>query len=222
MARPPSFDKQQVLEAVERQFRKTGYAGTSLDDITAATGLGRGSLYAAFGDKQHLFLQALTDYCERSEAAVLASLAGPDDGALDRLRGYLTGAVRFLYEDEDQLGCMAGRFAVELCGQDEAAAARIKQDQNVLRSALMECVAAAQRHGDLDPAVDPLEIGCLLLTISRGIEVVTKAGVEIVEMEAVADRAFACLPLTRKARRALREPTEPASEKTAVSEKTPV
>jgi TetR/AcrR family transcriptional repressor of nem operon len=215
MARPPSFDKQHVLEAVERQFRKTGYAGTSLDDITAATGLGRGSLYAAFGDKQHLFLEALTDYCERSEAAVLESLSGPDSAALERLRGYLTGAVRFLYEDEDQLGCMAGRFAVELCGQDDAAAARIKQDQNVLRTALVECVAAAQRHGDLDPAVDPLEIGCLLLTISRGIDVVAKAGVEIAEMEAVADRAFACLPLTPAARGALAAASD-ASEKAAV------
>ncbi|MDI5904921.1 helix-turn-helix domain-containing protein, partial [Streptomyces sp. 12257] len=48
MARPRSFDPDHVLHAAERQFRTTGYNGTSVDDISAATGLGRGSLYAAF------------------------------------------------------------------------------------------------------------------------------------------------------------------------------
>ena len=47
MARPRSFDHDHVLHAAERQFRTTGYNGTSVDDISAATGLGRGSLYAA-------------------------------------------------------------------------------------------------------------------------------------------------------------------------------
>jgi TetR/AcrR family transcriptional repressor of nem operon len=200
MARPPSFDKQQVLEAVERQFRKTGYDGTSLDDITKVTGLGRGSLYAAFGDKQNLFLQALGGYCDRTEAMVVADLAGPDDEALERLRNYLSSSVCLVFEDVDQLACMAGRFAIELDGRDDAAAARIKQDLDVLQRALVDCVEAAQRNGDLDPDVDSMEIGCLILTISRGITVVAKAGAEPALMTAVADRAFACLPLTRKPR----------------------
>lgn len=200
MARPPGFDKQQVLEAVERQFRKTGYDGTSLDDITKATGLGRGSLYAAFGDKQNLFLQALGGYCDRTEAMVVAELAGPDDQALERLRSYLANSVCMVFEDADQLGCMAGRFAIELDGRDEAAAARIKQDLDVLQRALVDCVEAAQRNGDLDRDVDPVEIGCLVLTIARGIAVVAKAGAEPAMMATVADRAFACLPLTRKQR----------------------
>ena len=48
MARPRSFDRDHVLHAAERQFRASGYNGPSVDDISAATGLGRGSLYAAF------------------------------------------------------------------------------------------------------------------------------------------------------------------------------
>ena len=89
MARPPGFDRAQVLEAVERQFRKTGYAGTSLDDLCAATGLGRGSLYAAFGDKHSLFLQAFGGYCDRNESWLEAALNGPDDQALCRLAMFL-------------------------------------------------------------------------------------------------------------------------------------
>ncbi|MFE3271256.1 TetR/AcrR family transcriptional regulator, partial [Streptomyces sp. NPDC059215] len=55
MARPTSYDREAVMTAVERQFRSGGYAGTSVDDIGRAAGLGRGSLYAAFGDKHQLF-----------------------------------------------------------------------------------------------------------------------------------------------------------------------
>ena len=78
-----------VLRAVEEQFRATGYAGTSLDDVAAATGLGRGSIYAAFGDKHELFMRSLSEYCERNEASVAAALDGPDDTALERLHAFL-------------------------------------------------------------------------------------------------------------------------------------
>ncbi|WP_199865355.1 MULTISPECIES: TetR/AcrR family transcriptional regulator [Frankia] len=50
MARPRTFDEDQVVCAARDQFWATGYTATSLDDLTAATGLGRGSLYGAFGD----------------------------------------------------------------------------------------------------------------------------------------------------------------------------
>src|SRR3954452_6976090 len=114
MARPPGFDRAQVLEAVERQFRKTGYAGTSLDDLCAVTGLGRGSLYAAFGDKHSLFLEALNGYCDRTESGFTAMMGGPDSEALDRLRCFLSTATTRVFDDSDRLGCMAGKFAVEL------------------------------------------------------------------------------------------------------------
>jgi AcrR family transcriptional regulator len=89
MGRPRSFDTATVLEAIEQQFRATGYAGTSLDYVAAATGLGRGSIYAAFGDKHELFMRSLSEYCERNEASVAAALDGPDDIALERLHAFL-------------------------------------------------------------------------------------------------------------------------------------
>lgn len=192
-----------MLEAVERQFRKTGYAGTSLDDLCAVTGLGRGSLYAAFGDKRALFLAAFDGYCSRSESILLAALLGPDDEALQRLRCFLTASVHVLFDDADRLGCMAGKFAVELAAQDDAVADRIKRDFTVLQAALTDCVLGAQRNGDLDPDVPAIEIAGLLVTISRGIDVVTQAGSDQALMESVADRAFACLPLTAAGRRLL-------------------
>src|SRR5712692_10706534 len=85
MGRPRSFDMATVLQAIEEQFRMTGYAGTSLDDVAAATGLGRGSIYAAFGGKHELFMRSLEEFCQRAEAHVAAVLDGPDETAVSRL-----------------------------------------------------------------------------------------------------------------------------------------
>lgn len=58
---PRSFDENQVLRTVRDRFWSTGYAGTGVDDILRDTGLGKGSLYGAFGDKHQLFLRAFQE-----------------------------------------------------------------------------------------------------------------------------------------------------------------
>ena len=78
MARPRKFDEPQVIAAARDVFWRSGYVDTSLDDLTAATGLGRGSLYGAFGDKRALFLRVLDEYCTDSAGHAAASLAGPE------------------------------------------------------------------------------------------------------------------------------------------------
>jgi TetR/AcrR family transcriptional repressor of nem operon len=62
MARPRQFDEERVLRAVRDQFWDAGYAATSLEDLMRVSGLGKGSPYAAFGDKHQLFLRALRSY----------------------------------------------------------------------------------------------------------------------------------------------------------------
>src|ERR1700694_6107279 len=63
MARPRGFDEMQVLQAARDEFWSCGYAATSIDGVAAVTGLGKGSLYGAFGDKHALFLRVFDDYC---------------------------------------------------------------------------------------------------------------------------------------------------------------
>jgi len=59
MGRPREFDEERVLDAVMETFWCQGYEGTSTQDLVDATGLGRGSLYAAYANKDGLFEQAL-------------------------------------------------------------------------------------------------------------------------------------------------------------------
>jgi AcrR family transcriptional regulator len=205
MARPPSYDRDEVVHAAERQFRSTGYNGTTVDDIATATGLGRGSLYAAFGDKHGLFLQALEAYFARLAQSVAEALSGPDDGALERLHLFLLEAVDGVplgpdlppADDRATTACLSAKTALELGAADPDAARRVNAGLDVVEAALATCVRAAQRNGDLDPDADPDELAWLVLTIVRGIDVIGAAGRSPRCLTSIAERAFACLPITK-------------------------
>lgn len=203
MARPPSYDRDEVIGAAERQFRTRGYNGTTVDDIAAATGLGRGSLYAAFGDKHGLFLQAMEAYFARLEYSAVEALTGPDDGALERLHQFLLDAVHGVPLGPDVAArgsrastvCFSAKAALELGTTDPGAARRVNAGFESVEAALAKCVRAAKRSGDIDANADPDELAWLLLTIVRGIDVVGAAGRDSRCLTSIAESAFACLPV---------------------------
>ncbi|MEU0055184.1 TetR/AcrR family transcriptional regulator [Streptomyces sp. NPDC006334] len=205
MARPRSFDRDHVLHAAERQFRASGYNGTSVDDISAATGLGRGSLYAAFDGKHGVLLQAMGGYFARLAQGPRKMLAGPDEGALERLHAYLLRAVHGVplaadvppASDRAGAACFAAKMALEI-GTGDAEVKRLANDCfSVVATAVAECVRAAQRHGDIDPDADPDDLAYLLLTIIRGTDVVGAYGHSPDRLTSVAESAFALLPRPR-------------------------
>src|SRR6478736_7773971 len=73
--RPRQYDPEQALAKAAEAFWKHGYAATSLDDLVAATGMNRPSLYAAFGDKRDLYLKTLEYYRDESRALAREVLA---------------------------------------------------------------------------------------------------------------------------------------------------
>ena len=74
--RPRAYDPQAAIARAAETFWKAGYAGTSLDDLVAATGMNRPSLYAAFGDKRDLYLKTLEHYRDEGRALARHALAG--------------------------------------------------------------------------------------------------------------------------------------------------
>jgi TetR/AcrR family transcriptional regulator, transcriptional repressor for nem operon len=202
MARPRSFDREHVLHAAERQFRTTGYSGTSVDDISAATGLGRGSLYAAFDGKHGVLLEAMAGYFARLAEFAPKALEGPDEAALERLHRYLLRAVHGVpladdvppAPDRGASACFAAKMALEI-GASDREVKRVANDCfSVLATAVAECVRAAQRNGDIEPEADPDELAYLLLTIIRGTDVVGAYGHSPARLTAIAETAFAVLP----------------------------
>jgi TetR/AcrR family transcriptional repressor of nem operon len=106
MARPRSFDPDEVLDLARDVFWEKGFQGTSLDDVTAATGLAKPSLYAAFGDKHALFLKVL----DRYHAGIVAKaeqVINDGPSAREAIRRWLTGFVPFCSGIKGSRGCLS-------------------------------------------------------------------------------------------------------------------
>jgi TetR/AcrR family transcriptional regulator, transcriptional repressor for nem operon len=193
MARPRKFQEDDVVAAAREQFWSAGYAGTSLDDLTEATGLGRGSLYGAFGDKHDLFLRTLDEYNASVLAAVAADLRGSDASGYQRLVTHIRNTADTTVA-EAQRGCLLAKSAAELGSTDQEVLKRVKRSLVKYQSELRAVIEQAQREGDIDPDADANALALLVLTLLRGSEALRKAGFAPAKMRAVAEHAIAVLP----------------------------
>jgi TetR/AcrR family transcriptional regulator, transcriptional repressor for nem operon len=194
MARPRKFVEDQVIGAARDQFWTHGYAGTSLDDLVAVTGLGRGSLYGAFGDKHTIFMRALDEYSTATMAGVRAELWDSAESAYERLVGHIRSMARVNATDSKRRGCLTAKSAAELAATDKAVARRVRRFLDAYQTELAETIAAAQREGDLDGAVDPPDLAALVLVILRGMEALRKGGASSATITNAGEQAIALLP----------------------------
>ena len=192
MARPREFDEGTVVAAARDRFWDAGYAATSLSDLTAATGLGKASLYGAFGDKHTLYLRIFDDYIAGAVQSVKDDLAGDDPGALERIRAHLLENARS--SAGNPRGCLLARGTAELAGRDDDVAARSKHAFQQLGLVYAAAVEAAQRAGDIDPAANSRALGDLLLAIHRGTEALGRGGADEPSLRRLVEAALAGLP----------------------------
>ena len=195
MVRPRTFDEQSVLEAARDQFWRTGYAGTTMDAIADATGLGKGSLYGAFGGKRELFHRVFNDHCDAMIGLTHRQLSGDDAQAFERLAAYLLGHATACAERR-QRGCLVAKTTAELTEHDEIVSARSLATFEQVQLALIANLEACQRNGDIDPGADARHIAGLLLTVHRGIEALGKAGIDKSTLRCITETALTFLPRT--------------------------
>jgi TetR/AcrR family transcriptional regulator, transcriptional repressor for nem operon len=194
MARPREFDECSVLRAARDEFWSTGYAGTSMDGIAAATGLGKGSLYGAFGGKRELFHRVFDDYCMQAVEGTRQDLDGPDDGAFARLAAHLRAVAAATAADTAHRGCLLAKGTAELAEHDPVIAARSQQAFDEIEKILAADIEACQRHGDISAEAGPGQLAALLLAVLRGIEALGKAGKDEETLHGIAETALAVLP----------------------------
>lgn len=182
VGRPRSFDEDEVLATVMDVFWRQGYDGTSMADILAATGLHKGSIYQAFGDKHSLYIRALRAYITNMRAEMQRIIAA-EKRAVEGLRKVLYHHIEFGAREEGaNAGCLALNSLVE-SGQSDPELMQVLETAYCFRTRLIsDTVARAQAQGDLrkDWAADRL----------AGLVAATEAGI-LVEVKGVLDEAGA-------------------------------
>ncbi len=156
------------MQAARDQFWLHGFNGTSLDDLTVVTGLGRGSLYAAFNDKRDLFLRALDDYATMVMGQLLADLRDPEKNGRDRLVDHVRSITKLLAADTKGRGCLMAKSAAEMGATDKEVARRVRRWLDTYQRDLAEAIREAQRDRDIDPDVDPDELALLFWRCCAG------------------------------------------------------
>ncbi|MEN0061263.1 MAG: TetR/AcrR family transcriptional regulator [Myxococcota bacterium] len=191
MGRPRTFDVDQVLDAAVVTFWERGYTGTSLADLLDATGLSRSSLYAAFGDKEGLFLAVLDRYLERVVDFVLGPLEA--EGAdLDTLMRTFTGLGSSAKDAPMAFGCLIAHSGSERARLDEAVHKRVVAHQERMEAAYANVLRGAQRAGQLGPEASVDELAAMLTVFTRGLVTQIRAGADPVSL-AASTRAIVAL-----------------------------
>jgi AcrR family transcriptional regulator len=193
MPRPRKFDESDVVAAARDEFWSRGYAATSIDDLSTATGLGKGSLYGAFGDKHGLYLRALDDYIGTALGRITAQLRDPKYAAYDRLTRYLRGQVKEIAADTSRRGCMMAKSAAELSATDDAVQRAVEQAYAAWASELADCIGEAQRDGAIDKKRNPQALATTVLAFMRGQEALHKGGVKAAQLKASAEQMIELL-----------------------------
>jgi len=184
--RPRGFKPEEVLEKVRAVFLAKGFTGASLDELAAAAGLNRPSLYAAFGDKQTLYLKTLARY--REEARIASAGLLTDDPPLRVfLKRFYKGALNlYITRDGNARGCYTVGTAATQAVADPKVRAFLAESIRGTDAFLAGIIAKARDKGELPRAADPQGLAQLATAVMHSLAVRARAGVPRKELEALA------------------------------------
>lgn len=192
MARPREFDEPEVIEAALEVFWKQGYCATSVQDLVEATGLQRGSLYGAFGDKRSLYLLALEQYATSNREAMHRKIdAAADPVAV--VRAMLASVASASIGSCKERGCFMGNTAVELAPHDDEVRARLHEIFGALQGVIEYALRLGQERGTWPAERSARGVAALLVCAMQGIAVRGKVGIDKRTARAMRDEILTLL-----------------------------
>ena len=159
VGRPREFDEERALEAAMDEFWKKGYESTSLNDLCCCTGLHKGSLYQAFGDKHQLFMRSLNHYADR-EFKEVADVAFQQDSTLDSIRALVRTVCDHAAEGR---GCLMINSMVELAPHDPEVRETLAREGQRRIQVMAQLLEQAQEKGQIRPELDPTRLAQQLM-----------------------------------------------------------
>lgn len=192
VGRPREFDEGEVLDRAMEAFWRSGFQATSVCDLVNATGLQKGSLYKAFGDKHGLFIAALDRYLAGGHEKVRAALGDdlPARDAIGRWFGMLSGTCGAA---GGRRGCMALNVAVELGPGDEVVRERLERHFGELETLLSQTIERGRSDGSIDDGVDAPAAAAFLVVFVNGLMAGGRGDQPAARAQRAMDQAFRIL-----------------------------
>ena len=189
--RPRSFDRDRALERAMHLFWRQGYEATSVNDLTRAMGINPPSLYAAFGDKESLYLEALGRYQERRIES-MAKWFDEEPTAKAAMRRLLTEAARELARAGAPRGSMLV-FSAMHCASDSLQA-ELAERRTRMREILKARIDRGLREGELPRRTDTDALVDFYSAVFQGMSLQARAGVTRKRLLATAETAMRAWP----------------------------
>jgi len=184
--RPRAYDPETALQQAIQAFWKTGYSGTSLDDIAASTGMNRPSLYLAFGDKRALYLKALDRYWQVGYVAMDEALSYDRPLAEALMRVYERALALYFSGGGHPRGCFAIGTATTEAVEDATIRSALMEGLRTLDERFAMRIRAAQGNGEISRAADPKVLAMLASATLHSIAVRARSGASRAELEQLA------------------------------------
>jgi AcrR family transcriptional regulator len=180
--RPRAFDEEAVKAAALEAFWTNGFAGVSLDDLTAATGVARPSLAAAFGSKRDLYLASVESFVGQLAAAADAVLTGARP-LREELGAFYDGALQLYLSGKAPRGCLAICTLPAEAAHDERIRKALKATIDGTDAALRARFELAQRKRELKASADAAMLGQMAASLLFSLAVRARAGISKRELK---------------------------------------
>ncbi|NEA32587.1 TetR/AcrR family transcriptional regulator [Streptomyces sp. SID13031] len=173
MGRPRTFEQDVVVDRAMEVFWRKGYRATTPQDLIDAVGIGKGSLYNAFGSKRELFRLALDRYRDQQATLIDEMLAAPGP-VKQRLASAMELVIDLNFADPDRRGCLAVNTAAELAGSDLAATDQVRAMFERTTEVFLAAIRLGQASGELRKENDPEAVATHLLTTLVGLQLLSR------------------------------------------------
>ena len=188
--RPRAYEPDVALGKALDLFRTQGFAATSLDDLSEATGMNRPSLYGAFGDKRELYIKSYQRYRDEARAAMV-EIFRQEMPLRERLQRIFASALNiYLSGDSGPRGCFTVVTAASEAVSDPEIRAMVLDGLAELDKAFANCFRRAKEKGELPDSADPTVLGQLASATIHSIAIRARARVPRNELEAVVKGAI--------------------------------
>ena len=188
--RPRAYQPEIALGKALDLFRKDGFAATSLDDLSAATGMNRPSLYGAFGDKRELYIKSYQRYRADARAAMVDIFRDqlPIRKRLERI--YAAALEIYLSGEAGPRGCFTVMTAASEAVADPDIRKLVLEGFFELDRAFAACFRLAKENGELSDSADPMVLAQLASATVHTIAIRARAQVPRQELEAIVKGAI--------------------------------